>query len=571
MDERTKRRRLQPGRILLPLLLLAAPAIAQVGSDSSSRLNPILSYISSSWDALTRSMSRCDSLVDPKLSVSPVLYLPAEFPVPADVQKLQQNCKVRVEHLPIAIHKLGEIDVSRISPHGLLFLEHPYVVPGGRFNEMYGWDSYFIIRGLIEDKRLDLAQGMVDNFFFEVDHYGAFLNANRTYYLTRSQPPFLSSMVMAVYMAQKAAGHVDRAWLQTAYEHVGRDYQLWVHEPHLAGDTGLARYYDFGDGPAPEGLQDETGHYRQVMAYFLAHPEAADDDAVTLKPGANDPDAVGFTFALQLCENSDAASAGTRCDSVKSLALSRDFYKGDRSMRESGYDISFRFGPYGAQTHHYAPVCLNSLLYKTEVDLAQMADVLGKKEEAEGWRQHAKARQEAMNKYLWNTERGMFFDYDFMAKNQSGYEYVTTFFPLWAGVASKEQAASLEKNLAVFEQPGGLVMSRKDTGVQWDYPWGWAPDQLPAIEGLRRYGFNEDADRLSIKFLTTVMINFQKQGFIVEKYNVVTRTTEAVVSSGYKMNVIGFGWTNGVFLSLLHALPASAVDQFTKNGSAAAQ
>jgi alpha,alpha-trehalase len=571
MDERTKRRRLRPGRILLPLLLLAAPAIAQVGSDSSSRLNPILSYISSSWDALTRSMSRCDSLVDPKLSVSPVLYLPAEFPVPADVQKLQQNCKVRVEHLPIAIHKLGEIDVSRISPHGLLFLEHPYVVPGGRFNEMYGWDSYFIIRGLIEDKRLDLAQGMVNNFFFEVDHYGAFLNANRTYYLTRSQPPFLSSMVMAVYMAQKAAGHVDRAWLQTAYEHVGRDYQLWVHEPHLAGDTGLARYYDFGDGPAPEGLQDETGHYRQVMAYFLAHPEAADDDVVTLKPGANNPDAVGFTFALQLCENSDAASAGTRCDSLKSLALSRDFYKGDRSMRESGYDISFRFGPYGAQTHHYAPVCLNSLLYKTEMDLAQIADVLGKKEEAEGWRQHAKARQQAMNKYLWNTERGMFFDYDFMAKNQSGYEYVTTFFPLWAGVASKEQAASLEKNLAVFEQPGGLVMSRKDTGVQWDYPWGWAPDQLPAIEGLRRYGFNEDADRLSIKFLTTVMINFQKQGFIVEKYNVVTRTTEAVLSSGYKMNVIGFGWTNGVFLSLLHALPASAVDQFTKNSSAAAQ
>jgi alpha,alpha-trehalase len=543
--------------------LLVSPALAQP-AQAPAQLKPILNYISAGWDSLTRSMTRCDSLVDPKLSASPVLYLPAEFPLPADVQKVQQNCKVQVEHLPAVIHKLGEIDVSRISPHGLLFLEHPYVVPGGRFNEMYGWDSYFIIRGLLEDKRLDLAQGMVDNFFFEVDHYGAFLNANRTYYLTRSQPPFLSSMVMAVYEGQKTGGQASRSWLQNAYDHVSRDYRLWVTEPHLAGDTGLARYFDFGEGPAPEGLQDETGHYRQVMAYFLAHPEAAGDDVVVLKPSGNNPDAIGFTFTLQLCESSDAATVGTHCSGVKSLALSRDFYKGDRSMRESGYDISFRFGPYGAQTHHYAPVCLNSLLYKTEMDLARMADVLGKKEEAETWRERARTRQSAINKYLWDAERGMFFDYDFVAKKRSTYEYVTTFFPLWAGLATPEQAAALEKNVAQFEQPGGLVMSRNATGVQWDYPWGWAPDQLPAIEGLRQYGFNDDADRLSSKFLSTVMLNFEKQGFIVEKYNVVTRSTEAVVSSGYKMNVIGFGWTNGVFLSLLHALPTSAVNQLPK-------
>jgi alpha,alpha-trehalase len=559
------------GSVALIALILVAPGRAQSSDAPSSQLKPILSYISTGWDALTRSMSRCDSLIDPKLSASPVLYLPAEFPVPVDVRKLQQDCKVQVEHLPAVIHKLGEIDVNSIHPHGLLFLEHPYVVPGGRFNEMYGWDSYFIIRGLLEDKRLDLAQGMVDNFFFEVDHYGAVLNANRTYYLTRSQPPFLSSMVMAVYQFQKASGHADPAWLETAYDHVSRDYQLWAHDPHLAGDTGLARYYDFGEGPAPEGLQDESGHYRQVMAYFLAHPEAADDDVVTVKPDDNNPAAVGFTFTLQLCENSEAVPASPHCDPVKSLSLSRDFYKGDRSMRESGYDIAFRFGPYGAKTHHYAAVCLNSLLYKTEMDLAEMADTLGKKEESEVWRQRARARQQAMNKYLWNANRGMFFDYDFMAKKQSTYEYVTTFYPLWSGVASKEQAAALEKNLGVFEQPGGLVMSRHETGVQWDYPWGWAPNQLPAIEGLRRYAFNDDANRISMKFLSTVMSNYQKQGFIVEKYNVVTRSTEAVVSSGYKMNVIGFGWTNGAFLSLLHALPTATVDQLAKGGSAATQ
>jgi alpha,alpha-trehalase len=333
----------------------------------------------------------------------------------------------------------------------------------------------------------------------------------------------------------------------------------------------LARYFDFGEGPAPEGLQDESGHYRQVMTYFLAHPETADNDVITLKAGENDPNAIGFNFTLQLCESSDAATVGTHCNAVKSLSLSRDFYKGDRSMRESGYDIAFRFGPYGAQTHHYAPVCLNSLLYKTEMDLAQMADILGKKADAATWRQRAQARQNAMNKYLWNAERGMFFDFDFMTKKQSTYEYATTFYPLWAGVASPEQASALRKNLKIFEQPGGLVMSLHETGVQWDYPWGWAPDQLPAIEGLRRYGFNDDANRLSMKFLTTVLANYQKQGYIVEKYNVVSRSTEAVVSAGYKMNVIGFGWTNGAFLVLLHALPAPMANTLAKDGASAYQ
>jgi alpha,alpha-trehalase len=515
-------------------------------------------------------MTRCDSVVDPKLPDRSVLYLPADFAVSPAVQKLQQDCKVDVEKLPAVIQKLGQVDLAAIKQPGLLYLEKPYVVPGGRFNEMYGWDSYFIIRGLVEDGRLDLARDMVDNFFFEIDHYGAFLNANRTYYLTRSQPPFLSSMVMAV-LKTKTANHPDRAWLQSAYDHVSRDYQLWIHEPHLAGTTGLSRYYDFGDGPPQEALQDESGHYRQVMAYFLSHPDAADDDVVTVKADEANPEASGFTFTLQLCENGEGTSPGSHCDPVKNLSLSKDFYKGDRSMRESGYDISFRFGPYGAQTHHYAPVCLNSLLYKTETDLAEMAQMLGKKTDAEGWRKRADTRKAAMNKYLWDADRGIFFDYDFMTQKRSTYEYITTYFPLWAGVATQEQANALAKNLSVFEEPGGLVMSRHETGVQWDFPWGWAPDQLPSIEGLRRYGFDADADRLSYKFLATVLANFQKQGYIVEKYNVVNGTTEAVVASGYKMNVVGFGWTNGVFLSLLHSLPSQWVDKLGHDQAPAAE
>ena len=120
-------------------------------------LKPILTYISTAWDTLTRSMTDCASVVDPKIKVPPVLYLPKDFPEPAAVEKLATDCNVRVEHLPIEIHRLGEIDTSKIQPHGLLYLENKYVVPGGRFNEMYGWDSYFIIRGLLRAGRVDLA------------------------------------------------------------------------------------------------------------------------------------------------------------------------------------------------------------------------------------------------------------------------------------------------------------------------------------------------------------------------------------------------------------------------------
>src|SRR5579864_2335026 len=153
-------------------------------------LKPILDYISSAWDTLSRSMTDCQSIVDPKIKAASVLYLPKDFPEPPAIQKLATGCNVQIEHLPLVIHHLGEIDTTHIQPHGLLFLENKYVVPGGRFNEMYGWDSYFIIRGLLRSGRIELARGMVDNFFFEIEHYGAMLNANRTYYLTRSQPPF---------------------------------------------------------------------------------------------------------------------------------------------------------------------------------------------------------------------------------------------------------------------------------------------------------------------------------------------------------------------------------------------
>jgi len=568
----TKLRRPLPVVCSLLLILFSAsfafgqavPAEQKVAAQAQG-LKPILEYISSAWDTLTRSMTECQSVVDPKIKVAPVLYLPAGFPEPAAVQKLAADCGVHVEHLPKEIHHLGEIDTGRIQPHGLLYLENKYVVPGGRFNEMYGWDSYFIIRGLLRAGRVELARGMVDNFFFEIEHYGAMLNANRTYYLTRSQPPFLSSMFVDVYRAQGKDGKDgdrDAAWLARAYADLEKDYEMWTHEPHLAGQTGLSRYYDFGEGPPAEAIQDETGFYRKVSTYFFFHPAEADDYIPENKAGVMQPVA-GAPYTLQVC---DAARTMARpeCDQVHEFKLSTDYYKGDRSMRESGFDVSFRFGPFGAATHHYAPVCLNSLLYKTEKDMEQISLWLGHRADAAKWNKRAQERKKLIARYLWNQQQGMFFDYNFETRQQSSYRYASMFYPLWAGLATPDEAKAVARNLKGFEQPGGLPMSTVDTGAQWDLPYGWGNIEMVAIDGLRNYGYNADADRISYEFLSMVAENFRRDGNIREKYNVVTRSSESHVEMGYQMNVVGFGWTNAAFLELLHGLPKEIEERLEK-------
>jgi alpha,alpha-trehalase len=535
------------------LLLVSLPTPAQQQAKSTG-LQPILSYISTGWDTLSRSLSDCATFTDSKLTTTPQLYLPADFPAPDSVKLLATRCNIQVKNLPSSADRLGKVVAQVIDPPGLLYLENRYVVPGGRFNEMYGWDSYFIIVGLVRDGRLDLAKGTVDNFLFEVEHYGGVLNANRTYYLTRSQPPFLTSMIMSVFEAQKASGHEDRNWLRHAYKIAATEHDFWTKEPHLAGTTGLSRYYDFGEGPAPESIKDETGHYREVVAYFLAHPELEHDNLVRKARGQNSPPTFGSAYSLQVCDIAKTMSK-SECTAAADIALSSEFYKGDRSMRESGFDISFRFGPYGAETHHYAPVCLNSLLFKAEKDLEHMSAILGLSEESAQWKARAEERRAKVQKYLWDDQRGMFVDYDFTRQSRSSYEYITTFYPLWAGLATQEQAQALLRHLSTFEQPGGLVVSPNETGGQWDFPYAWAPNQLLADEGLRHYGFNKDADRVSYKFLSNVAENFRRDGTIREKYNAVTRSSETQVTAGYHVNIVGFGWTNGVFLELLHDLP----------------
>ena len=519
--------------------------------ENNRPLDDILRYISSAWGDLTRSSLECKALVDPKTHGEPILYLPAGMAISDGINKLQSDCGVRIEHLPAKITELGSL--HQTVPEGLLYLENPYVVPGGQFNEMYGWDSYFIIRGLLRQHRLEMAKGMVDNFFFEIENYGGVLNANRTYYLSRSQPPFLSSMVLAVYDAEKDSGHADSQWLARAYGYVVRDYEHWDRAPHLAGSTGLSRYFDLDDGPVPEIEGDPSHYYRGVAQYFLIHGGERERYLVPVDSSHPAKDDIGPVYNAFVCDSPTIESSTTDCGSAK-VSLSADFYKGDRALRESGFDVTFRFGPFGADTHHYAPICLNSLLFKTETDLERMSTLLGHKEDAVRWHQRAAARRKRIDEYLWNEKRGLYFDYDFVTGMQSSYEYATTFYPLWAGLASIQQAKMVESNLHLFEEAGGLATSRRESEAQWDYPYGWAPLELLAVEGLRRYGYDADANRVAGKFLATVLRNYLRDHTIREKYDVVARSEDTRIDYGYAQNFTGFGWTNGVFLELLNGL-----------------
>lgn len=541
--------------ILCFLIWLLLSPICAEARFSISQLNEVSDYIASNWNTLTRDMTKCQTFDDVKMQGKSPLYFPANFDIPQTIKTMQSKCSVEISHLPKSIRRISRIELDPAFSAGLLYLPHPYIVPGGMFNEMYGWDSYFIIRGLIESNHLELAKGMLENLFFEIDHYGGILNANRAYYLSRSQPPFLTSMILSVYNALKTIGKQDKAWLNKAYAYAVKDYQFWMERPHLAGKTGLSRYYDFNDGPVVELKTTIASYYSDVAKYFLFHS----NDSHTYIDRNNSPNFMGPTFSIKLCASQP--SIKEICNEIESVQLTKKFYKGDRALRESGLDITSRFGAFGAGTIDYAPVDLNSLLYKTESDLETISYELGKKEEANTWHQRAAIRREKISQLFWNKTKGLFFDFNFVKNQQSIYEYISTFFPLWVGLATPEQARAVKNNLKVFEQKGGLVTSTFASGAQWDYPYGWAPFQLIAIEGLRRYGYTEDADRIAIEFLSMIINNFEKDGGIREKYNVVTASSDTQIQIGYKTNEIGFGWTNGVFLSLLHGVSPKALNE----------
>lgn len=506
------------------LVLISLTASAIVGTLSNSVFaetcitsnqlaNPeIIQYLHTSWQSLTRNSIDASSISDSKTDEKKhYLYVSAS----EDIEQLKQHAT----DTSLIIQPLPK-NVVDIKAHGLLYLPNPYVVPGGRFNEMYGWDSYFIVLGLLESKQYKLALGMLENFYYEIDHYGTVLNANRTYYLQRSQPPLLSAMVMAIYNSLS-----DPAILSKALPYLIKTHQYWTQGPHAITKGGLSRYYAFGQGPADEVLASEKNelgqsHYDRIRDYIKANPSPQ--------------------FA--------------RYYSTKHDQLTPLFFKADRTMRESGFDPSNRFGPFNMDILDYWPVCLNSFLYKTEIDIARIYSLENKPEQATLWQQKAEHRKALINKYMWNENKGLYFDYNTHSQSQSDYVFATTFIPMWAGISTQRQAEQIRQHMGQLESTGGIVTSTTQSGNQWDYPFGWAPLQYFTTEGLSNYGFHQDAQRIRCKFMTLIKNQFDEYPAIFEKYDVVhaTRHTRKNINYGYSSNEIGFGWTNGVYLKYLN-------------------
>lgn len=413
----------------------------------------------------------------------------------------------------------------------------PFVVPGGRFNELYGWDSYFIVLGLLHDGHYSLARSMVDNLVYEITHYGKILNANRTYYLTRSQPPFLTSMARAVY-ERLPRSMASKRWLTRVIEAAILEYDnVWMGRERLT-ETGLSRYDDSGIGPPPEV---EAGRFDSLFAH------AARDHGVSPAEFRD-----GYTKGVL---------HSSRLDEV---------FRHDRAMRESGHDASYRLLDNCADL---VTVDLNSLLYKAESDIAEIiarefngsVTLGGTIQRAGAWRERARARRELMTRFLWNEREGMFFDYDVVTRHQTPYQSATTLYPLWAGLASGAQAARIVASaVPLLAMPGGIAASTEQSRgqitpvrpqTQWDYPFGWAPHQMLAWSGLRRYHYDRLARDLAYRWLYMLTLNAcNYNGTIAEKYDVVSRSAQVFAeygNVGTKFSYItreGFGWTNASFV-----------------------
>jgi alpha,alpha-trehalase len=429
------------------------------------------------------------------------------FILPADDSNNYTSANKSIED-----HILALWDVLRREPKDsggtLIPLPHPYVVPGGRFREVYYWDSYFTMLGLQAAGRVDLIQDMVDNFAHLIDEYGFIPNGNRTYYLSRSQPPFFSLMV-TLLVEEKGKEILSRYRSQ-----LEKEYRYWM------------------DGEATVSAANPS--YRHVV--LLQDGSILNrywDDKHTPRPEA-------YAQDVELADASGRESASV--------------YRHVRAAAESGWDFSSRWFRDGKnmetiQTANIIPVDLNCLLLFHEIALCTIYENEEENEEMEKMLKRVMHRHRAIDKYCWDKEAGFYFDYQFKDGRSTGAYTLAALFPLFFNIANTEQAAKVASVvLEKFLQPGGLITTVTQTGQQWDAPNGWAPLQWIAYKGLLKNGHTELAHLIRSNWMRANEKTYALTGKMMEKYNVMD--PDAAAGGGEYPNQDGFGWTNGVYLKM---------------------
>lgn len=496
------------------------------------------------WKGLTRSMDEqgiealiADTKNDDLTSKILPVYIPYSDKIAFSYYKKLEN-KLPINTVKLPVNITPEFVKSINDKPGILSLKLeqnksdvtavPFVVPGGRFNEMYGWDSYFEAVGLICDGKVDLAKAMADNFQYQIENYGKILNANRSYYLTRTQPPFYTSLILEVFEITQ-----DLNWLKSHLKTAIKEYEtVWMVKGKRLTENGLNRYFAEGLGIPPE---TEKGHFNEVLvSYAKKHKLSLDN------------------FIAQYQSNT-----------IKEPKLAA-YFTHDRSLRESGHDTSWRLDDVCADLN---TVALNSLLYKYEKDFAQIINIYfsDKFEDynSDYWQQTASQRLEKMYDLMWNDEKGQFFDYNFKTEKQTHFESASNYIPLWTGIHKNDANKMVTSLLNQLKEEGGIAGTSRNMNAnlpkdaiqrQWDYPNGWAPHQMMIWKGLKLHGFQNELQELVYRWLYMITINaVNYNGTIPEKYDVVAATHKVFAEYGNVgtdfeyITQEGFGWMNASF------------------------
>ncbi len=415
---------------------------------------------------------------------------------------LQQDTAAMLHHLHFLWNELTREPDQKQQYSTLLPLPKPYIIPGGRFKEIYYWDSYFTMLGLQVDGKTDMIRNMVDNFSYLIATYGHIPNGNRSYYLSRSQPPFFALMVELLANAT----HDNAIYLQYL-DAMEKEYHYWMTgEKTVQLEDGiiLNRYWDQKNTPRPESYSH---------------------DAELLEPSGRDS------------------------------SLFRDI----RSAAESGWDFSTRWFADSKklgtiQTTGLLPVDLNCLLYRVEMILAKSYELKGDGEMADSYKRLAANRKNAILQYCWNEQLGFFTDYNISTKTHSAHINLAGLFPLFTDIASQEQAEKVMAKIeSDFLKAGGLVTTLvENSGQQWDFPNGWAPLQWIGYVAFKNYGNTELANELARRWIRLNAKVYFETGKMKEKYDVVDPDRPG--GGGEYEGQDGFGWTNGVFLKMWDGL-----------------